>query len=204
MGLWDFDLGGRSAAEIDESAGPIQPGYYRTKVESATIKPEDGSVAIKFRVCYGPMAGKTHTEYLKSPQMASSDYARDVAVKKAVVYLRRLGVISPDHSGPISNPDWSKAVSDREIIIHVIHRKWDANPVKGLQAGERTEIDFAGVWPMDHRDVAAFKPEIRGALGLPGGSAPAAAPAAAVGAAASGHAAPRATPAELAKSLWGE
>jgi hypothetical protein len=170
MGMWDFEFGGQTAEEFERTVGPLPSGHYRFKFVATATNQQDGSQELRCQVTYGPFAGRVHIQYLKSPLMAHSAEAGAMDAKKAIVYLKRFGVV-PREAKSCNNPDWSKIVG-QEGVMKMEHRTWPAKPEnpetgqKAVAAGERTEIAIGGVWPMDHPEVATFKPDVLAAIGL--------------------------------------
>lgn len=210
MGVWTMNTGGKTVDEIDNEKEQLPSGLYRAKCIKVELKQEDASVQFTFQVVHGPLSGRLHNHFLQCPAMANTDDQAKVRKQLASIYGVRLGVITREQekAGDF-DPDWSKAVG-REVVFKIKERSWESADKK--KSGVSHEIDFASIWPLDHKTVLAMKQDDRAAVGL----APATAPAQSSngtskngsnghGAAGAQAAAAQATKSadEMAKSLWG-
>src|SRR5262245_61705009 len=130
--------------EDDLSGKRVPPGKYHAVITSSAD--DNGSTsparAIKLLLLTGEAKGMTLTEKL---------FLTDKSKKRFALVLRRLGVIKPEDFGKRVEFDWNSLVG-RQCIVEVTEEEFDK---RDGTKGKTSKLAYAGVWPLDHPDVAS-------------------------------------------------
>jgi hypothetical protein len=150
---FDLNMTGKTIDGIDKSIGYPPDGHYVTKLAAVALDPEYGRLNFEFQITHGIHAGRKLKGSLQNPRLAdnpakSEDRARAWAV--------RLGLLSKADENKTVTTDYSKAIG-RETVVKV-HTK------PGSKGGMFQEVEYCGLWPLDHPDLDG---PTRHALGLP-------------------------------------
>lgn len=161
---WNLDFGGQTIDAVDKSAGTPPDGYYRAKLTEA-MPDDDHRLEFKFTICHGLQAGRKVSGKLNNPGLADTPEHRESALKKARVWAVRLGLVPKEAEGKVASVNWSLAYG-REVVVKVSSKTYKKKK-DGVETGETgtwQEIDYAGVYPLDHADLNG---PTRTELGLP-------------------------------------
>jgi hypothetical protein len=205
-GSWNLDFGNETAEQVDLAAGYLQPGYYRMRLASNEEDLESGAMKLHFVVSHGLHAGKKLTESLNNPKMATDEKAAESAMKKARTWAVRLGAVPRTATG-VAGANFDLAVG-KEFVVEVEKRQF---PGRDGVMREFTSAKYAGIFPLDHKDIPVATRVELGLPLLPGqqspvpgkGAAQAAGPATAGQTTTTAAGAPQRNIADQAKALFG-
>lgn len=200
MASWDLDFTGDTLDSVDKSGGHPPDDYYRVTLAETTESQKDGSQEFKFKITSGPHTGRVVKGKLWNPRLADDQEKGENAKRKAKLWAGRLGLMKKEHEGKATAIDWAAAVGWNGVV------KQNTRTDKATgKLSDFPEVDYAGVYPLDHQDLDGPTRTRLGLTLLPGQSATA--PASARGKKESettAPAAPAQNSADIAKQLWGQ
>lgn len=159
MSAWNFNLGGKTAEEIDKAASKPPDGFYLATLSKVEDDSETLAKKFEFKIEGGLHAGVILRGRLNNPSMADPDKAEGM-IKKALIWGARLGLI-PKGETKIVSIDFNRAVGGRFVVKAKTssYKRQD-----GTMSDTYQEIDYAGIYPLDHADIDG---PTRVSLGLP-------------------------------------
>jgi hypothetical protein len=152
----EYDLGAKTAAEVEAGGVLKQPGWYRVVLEDLKPGEQPGfekDLRLIFKVTEGPFKGSIISEFLNYPDNAGNVEKGKKLREKRDIWATRMGLIPKDAKGR-GGINWSAAIG-QEYVIEVTHQTWKADGER--KAGEKTGIDYLGVYGLDHPKIPAAK-----------------------------------------------
>jgi hypothetical protein len=157
----ELDLGD-DTPETLEHGGHVSPGWKHVKVEDVYDDPKNqGTLVLLLRVLTGKAKGAAHYERLWSPTNAADEQKAQSARNRRKLFAKRLGLIGDGDAGKNVSVDWADAIGREALVKIKRDLKKGAN---GEPDKEFTNVEFAGVYRVDHPDVP---PEALREAGLP-------------------------------------
>jgi hypothetical protein len=150
---FDLNLSGKTIDGIDKSIGYPPDGYYVTKLAAVASDPEYGRLNFEFKISNGIHAGRKLKGSLGNPRLADNP---EKSQERARAWAVRLGLLSKADENKTVATDYAKAIG-RDVVVKV-HTK------PGTKGGMFQEVEYCGLWPLDHPDLDG---PTRHALGLP-------------------------------------
>lgn len=199
---WDLDFSGETLDQVDKSGGHPPDDYYKVTLAETTENQKDGSQEFVFKITDGPHKGRNVKGKLWNPRFADDAEKGENAKRKAKLWGVRLGLVPKEAEGKTAAIDWHKAVG----WSGVVKQNTRIDKATGVK-GNFPEVDYAGIYPLDHHDLDGPTRTRLGLTLLPGQSATTA-PASARGkkgdeGTTTAPAVPAQNPADIAKQLWG-
>lgn len=143
---WDLDFTGKTVDEVDKSGGEPPNGYYRAKLAEVKSNPEDGSEEFVFKISRGPHSNRIVRGKLWNPRFAEDEEKKNSAMRKASIWAVRLGLVKKGDEGKLASVEFSSAVGWEGVIKK-------SSYVSKSNGREYHEVDYAGVYPLDHHDL---------------------------------------------------
>lgn len=156
---WDLNFAGQTIDDVDKSGGNPPDGFYRVNVTEVTNSAEDGSMHFKFKISQGPQAGRHVKGKLSNPRFAETVEKAKTIADRAKIWAVRMGLVPKEAEGKTANVDYLKAIG-KELVVKLKTRVFDGDKGKV----EFQEVEYAGVYPLDHHDLDG---PTRTALSLP-------------------------------------
>jgi hypothetical protein len=114
----EYDLGAKTAADVEAGGVLKQPGWYRVVVEDLKPGEQQGfekDLRLMFRVTEGPFKGSVISEFLNHPDNAGSVEKGKKLREKRDIWAVRMGLIPKDAKGR-GGINWS--AGDRPGVRH--------------------------------------------------------------------------------------
>ena len=146
----EMDLSEWTKPEDVEQDG-LPPGWYQAMVMDVSIDEKSkGAVVLKFEVTAGPLKGRAITEKLWNPKHANTSEAAEMSKRRRALFVKRLGLVAESDFGkPGVSVEWDNAIG-KTFAIEVKERKYTD---KDGNSKVSRNIDFAGVYPLEHEKV---------------------------------------------------
>lgn len=160
MTKFSVDLTDDSPEGVD-TGGRVPAGWYRAFVHDVVDDVKSGKTMIAFRITAGSQKDATVYERLSDPDLVESEKGKRVSLTRIKLFASRLGLIKADAFGRQADGDFVDAIGT-ECVIQVVHRPYPDKTTGAPQVS--VELDFAGIYPLDHAKIPA---DVRKALGLP-------------------------------------
>lgn len=145
---WDLNFAGQTIDDVDKSGGNPPDGYYRVKADKVEHDPEDGSMKFSFKITHGVQSGRIVRGKLSNPRFAETPEKAKTIADRAKIWAVRMGLVPKDAEGKTANVDFTQAIG-RDLVVKVKTRTFDGNKGKV----EFQEVEYAGVYPLDHHDL---------------------------------------------------
>jgi hypothetical protein len=160
MSAWNFNLGGRTAEEIDKLASKPPDGYYVAIFSKLEDDTETLAQKFEFKIDSGLHVGVILRGKLNNPAMADDPKKAEGMVKKALIWAARLGIIDKGAKGDVT-VNFAAALG-KKYVVKVKSSTFTRSD--GTTSDPYQEIDYAGIYPLDHADIDG---PTRVELGLP-------------------------------------
>lgn len=153
--------------ELDQPSFVSQPGWYRAIVKDTSLDDDSGAQVMKYQITKGASTdafnGAVVTDKIQDPTLSETDEKREWTTRRAKGLVKRLGLVGTAAIGQVVEPNFLDCIG-KEFVLHLKERKY-----KDKDGNEKSavNIDFLGVFPLDHGEI----PEaVRVSLGLPHGA----------------------------------
>ncbi len=196
---WELDFTGETVDSVDKSGGHPPDDYYRVKLVELPPQTEKWQDFI-FQITSGLHTGRKVKGRLFDPRFSDTPERADGAKRKAKLWAGRLGLMKKEHEGKNVPIDWNAAIGWTGVVLQATPKDKDTG-----KPGKYPEVDYAGIFPIEHVDLDGPTRTRLGLALLPGQSAtaPEKSTRGKKDDATTTPQAPAANSAEIAAKLWG-
>ena len=160
-----IDLTGDTKDTVDRTMP--NPGWYKATVIDSLPDEDADAQIVRYRVTAPTFIGSVIDDKIFNPEGSKDDAAGEISLRRLKLMLKRLGLIGDSDYGKQVEIDWLKA-KGRDVVLHLTEREG-----KGEMAGKKfVNIDFGGVFPLDHDKIPVAERQRMGLPLLPGQETP--------------------------------